>query len=340
MSSPFVTRPLPLEVRPTVLILGANGRLGTAAAQAFDAAGWRVLAQVRREPASGLPRSATPLRAGLTDSARLADAARGARVVIHAVNPVYTRWDAEAMPALQAGLDLAERLGAHFMLPGNVYNFGAGMPALLGENTPQRPTTRKGEIRVAMERLIEQRSASGRLTASVIRAGDFFGAGTGNWFDQAIVKSLRAGKLVYPGPLDRAHAWAYLPDLARAFVRVAQQTDRAPFSCWHFEGHTLTGAELLAVIEAEATSLGLAPVHGFRRGRLPWGLIAAMGVVVPMWRELARMRYLWEVPHALDGQRLAALASPASPSTPIHAAVRESLLGLGLSAPALGQPAH
>ena len=340
MSSPVVIQPVSLDTRPTVLILGANGRLGTAAAHAFDAAGWRVQAQVRRAPSTGLPATVVPLRLALTDTAALAEAACAARVVIHAVNPAYTRWDAEAMPALQAGLDLAERLGAHFMLPGNVYNFGAGMPALLGEDTPQRPTTRKGEIRVAMERLIEQRTAGGRFTASVLRAGDFFGAGTGNWFDQAIVKSLRAGKLVYPGPRDLTHAWAYLPDLAQAFVRLAQQPQHTPFACWHFEGHTLTGNELLAVIEAQAAALGLAPARGLKHGSLPWSLITAIGMVVPLWRELARMRYLWQVPHALDGRRLAALAGPALVTTPIHSAVRESLLALGLAAPALASPAH
>jgi nucleoside-diphosphate-sugar epimerase len=235
---------------------------------------------------------------------------------------------------------VAERLGAHFMLPGNVYNFGAAMPALLREDTPQRPSTRKGEIRVAMERLIEQRTAGGRFTASVLRAGDFFGAGTGNWFDQAIVKSLRAGKLVYPGPLNLPHAWAYLPDLARAFVRVAQQPQHAPFAAWHFEGHTLTGAELLAVIETQAAALGLAPARGFKRGGLPWGAIAAIGLLVPIWRELARMSYLWRVPHALDGRRLAALPGLAASPTPIHEAVRDALLALGFGTARQPQPAH
>jgi nucleoside-diphosphate-sugar epimerase len=330
--------PLPTNTpRPTVLILGANGRFGCAAAQAFHAAGWRVVAQVRREPSPHLPAAALPLRAPLADTAALA--ATGAGVVVHAVNPIYTRWDAEALPALRQGLDVAERLGAHFMLPGNVYNFGASMPALLNEQTPCVPSTRKGEIRVQMEALMAQRAAAGRFTASVVRAGDFFGAGTGNWFDQAIVKSLRAGKLVYPGPLNLPHAWAYLPDLARAFVRVAAQPQHAAFSTWHFEGHTLTGAELLGAIETAAAGLGASPPQGFRRGRLPWGLIRAIGLVVPQWRELARMSYLWRVPHALDGRRLAALPGGLCAPTPLATALRESLLALGIGAAAVACPA-
>ena len=40
--------------RPTVLVLGAAGRFGAAAVQAFAQAGWRVLAQQRRAPATPL----------------------------------------------------------------------------------------------------------------------------------------------------------------------------------------------------------------------------------------------------------------------------------------------
>ncbi len=325
--------------RPAVLILGANGRLGCAAAQAFNAAGWRVLAQVRRDPSPDLPAGATLVRAALSDVDALSAAAAGASVLVHAVNPVYTRWDAEALPALHAGLDVAERLGAHFMLPGNVYNFGEGMPALLSEDTPQRPSTRKGKIRVGMEALMAQRAARGGFTAGVLRAGDFFGAGAGNWFDQAILKSLRAGKLVYPGPLDVPHAWAYLPDLARAFVRIAELPHVQAFHSWHFEGHTLTGAELLAAIEVAARQLGIVPPQGFRHVGLPWGLISAIGLVVPKWRELARMSYLWRVPHALDGRHLAALPGPALQTTPLALAMRESLLALGFGTVPAQRPA-
>lgn len=325
--NPMSTAP---STRPTVLILGANGRFGCAAARAFDAAGWQVLAQVRRDGVPELPTGAALVRAPLTDTAALA-AAASARVVVHAVNPIYTRWDEEAMPALRSGLALAERLGAHFILPGNVYNFGAGMPALLHEDTPQRPTTRKGEIRVEMETLMAQRSAAAGFAVSVVCGGDFFGSGTGGWFDKVVVASLRAGKLVYPGPLDLPHAWAYLPDMARAMVAVAAQADPRGYARWHFEGHTLTGRQFLAAVEEAAGSLGLAPVRGFRHGGMPWRLLRLVGLVVPMWREFARMSYLWRVPHGLDGRRLRALAGDTSIDTPIATALRDSLLSLGFS---------
>jgi len=307
----------------TVLVLGANGRFGRAAVNAFAAAGWRVFAQFRRAPAEPLPPGASALAMPLTDTVALA--ATRARVVVHAVNPLFTRWDAEAMPLLQLGLDVAERLHAHFVFPGNVYNFGESMPARLDEHTPERPSTGKGRQRVEMEAAIAARPG---MRSTVIRAGDYFGGGTGSWLDLLIAKDIARGKLAYPGPQDLAHAWAYLPDLARAFVALAARPEGPAVQRLHFGGHTLTGREFLGALEQAAGGLGLTPARGWRVGGFPWPLIRAAGLVWPMGRELARMSYLWRVPHALDGAALERAAGPL-PATPIVDALHQSLLDLG-----------
>jgi nucleoside-diphosphate-sugar epimerase len=322
---------------PTVLVLGANGRFGQAAVAGFARAGWRVLAQVRRAPPQPLPTGASVLALPLTAVDALAEQAAGARVMVHAVNPPYTRWRQEALPAARLGMDLAQRLGACFMLPGNVYNFGEHMPALLRPGAPQLPTNEKGRIRCQLEAEMRARAACGQRSV-VIRAGDFFGSGRGSWLDLAILKSLPARKLVYPGPLDVPHAWAYLPDLASAFVAVAGRDGLPDFVELHFPGHTLTGAQLLAAVERAAASLGLMPAQGWRHGAMPWGLIRAGGIVVPSWRAIAEMSYLWRVPHALDGTALQA-AIGTLPTTPIDAALRAALLDLGLGAGHHGVPA-
>ena len=323
--------------RPTVLILGATGRLGHAAVQAFAAAGWQVLAQQRRAPAGPLPAGATHISTPLQDTETLAAQAKAARVVVYAVNPAYDRWDAELLPLARHGMDIAQRLGATFMLPGNVYNFGEQMPALLRVDTVPQPSNAKGRLRCELEAELQARVTRGGMKAVVIRAGDFYGSGRGNWIDQAIVKSIAAGKLVYPGPLDVPHAWAYLPDLARAFAAVAAraQWGQAP-ACemLHFAGHTFTGRQLLAGIENAAAELGLRPARPWRHGSLPWGLIRAVGLLRPVWRELARMSYLWRVPHSLDGSALARAVGPL-PETPPPVALRRALAELGVGPAAL-----
>ena len=313
--------------RHTVLVLGAAGRFGAAAVQAFAAAGWRVLVQQRRAPAASLPAGVTLLNASLADTDTLAAQAAGAQLVVYAVNPPYTRWDTELLPLFELGLAVAERLHARFVLPGNVYNFGAGMPALLHEDTPQRPSTRKGELRLAMEAELQRRAARG-LDSVVIRAGDFFGSGTGSWLDLVIAKNLARGRLVYPGPLDAVHAWAYLPDLARAVVAVAGDGGHRGCLRLHFEGHAVTGREFVDALEEAAASLGLRPAGGFVLRGMPWPLLRVLGLVHPMLRELVRMRYLWQVPHALDGRALQARVG-ALPATPLVAALRQSLQAMG-----------
>ncbi|HEX3140715.1 MAG TPA: NAD-dependent epimerase/dehydratase family protein, partial [Rhizobacter sp.] len=314
--------------RPTVLILGAAGRLGGAAVQAFAAAGWRVLAQQRNN--TQLPAGAERLSIPLGDTATLAKRAAGAQIVVYGVNPPYDRWDTELLPLARQGMDVAEALGATFLLPGNVYNFGRDMPQQLREDTPQPGGTTKGLQRCAMEAELRERTTHGRMAACIIRAGDFYGHGRGSWLDLAIVKDIASGKLVYPGPLDLPHAWAYLPDLARAFVAVASRSARGDAPAFEellFAGHTLTGSDLLAEIEAAALDIGLEPPGGWRVTSLPWGLIRVIGLFKPVMRELARMSYLWRVPHAIDGSSLER-AVGALPATPPGLALRQALVDL------------
>ena len=62
---------------------------------------------------------------------------------------------------------------------------------------------------------------------------------------------------------------------------------------------------------------------------LPWKWMRLGSVVLPMWRELVEMQYLWNTPHALSGTKLAGLIGP-EPRTALPAALLRSLQGLGL----------
>ncbi len=312
-----------------VLILGANGRFGRVAVSEFAAAGWDVIAQARRPPAS-LPTRARHLAAALADTDGIIAATAGTEIVVYAVNPLYADWSKQMLPLARQGLNIAERLGALFMLPGNVYGYGENMPALLCESTPEQPSSEKGRLRVQLENELRERAEAGRLRAAVIRAGDFFGCGEGSWLDRVIVKSIASGKLVYPGPLDQAHAWAYLPDLGKAFVAVAElaaQGKAPPFETFNFAGHTLTGAELLNAIQSAATDMGLKPTGAWRHSGMPWGFIRFLGLFMPMMHSIAEMSYLWRVPHLLDGSRLAARVGPLT-ETPVRQALQQSLIDL------------
>jgi len=315
----------------TVLILGANGRFGRVAARAFADAGWNVVAQARKPLLDAVHPRIGHLGVAVTDRDAVVAGAAGASVVVQAMNPLYTNWDAEALPLNAAAIAIACSLNATLMLPGNVYNFGSPMPAELTERTPDRPTNRKGEIRCQMEAAIR----AGTPRSIVVRAGDFFGGpGIGSWMDQAIIKDLAKGRITYPGPRNLEHAWAFLPDLARTFVLLAQARDRlALHESFHFPGHTLSGDELVAGITRAARRRGLLPMNGqpVVKG-MPWTLVWMAGLFNPLLREVAKMSYLWREPHRLTGAKLRA-AIGAIPCTPLDEALDTTLAELNFCVP-------
>lgn len=328
-------------MQSTVLILGARGRFGMAVARAFAEAGWRVVAQMR--PGAALPTELAAetgiesLGLDLADTAALAQAAQGASIVVHALNPAYTNkaWKTGVLPMMEAAIAVTRALNATLMMPGNVYNFGADMPHLLTEDTPQRARTVKGQIRIAMEAQLERSGVRG----VVIRSGDFFGSGKGTWFDTTIVTKLAKGVFTYPGPRDVATAWAYLPDLARTFVAVAAQRARLrPFEVLHFSGYSLTAQQWLEALHPIARQQGWVKAGGqVRLSTLPWPIIRVGALVLPTWAALMEMAYLWRTPHALANTRLTHLIG-AEPHTPLAVAAKAALADLGYlpSAPVHG----
>ena len=306
-------------MRDSILIMGAGGRLGYAAAEAFRDAGWRVKSLVRPGKSAFAPRGTDVVEVMTREAA--VEAAQGCAVVLNALNPVITMWRRDALSHAYAGIAAAEANGATLMFPGSVWNYGRSMPAVLDEHTPMHPTMRKGTMRVEIEQRIREACDRG-MRAIVLRAGDFFGSGRGSWFDLVVVKELEKNRITYPGPENVVHPWAYVPDLAATAVRLAQQRDSfGAFETFGFPGHAITGRQLIDAIEA-ATGNKANVRH------MSWGVLKTIGRLMALGRELAELDYLWKVPHRIDGTKLTAAIGDV-PHTPLHRAIAKSLRELG-----------
>lgn len=308
----------------TIVILGAAGRVGDAAVRAFVEAGWRVKGVARNAKAAGLASGVEAVKADAFDRAALIEACRGADVILNALNPQYTEWAEKVLPMAENVIAAAEAVGATHMLPGNVYNFGYDIKVGTREDDPEIASTEKAEIRIAMEGLFRQMAEERGVQTIVLRAGDFYG-GTRreSWLDLIILSKLRKDIFTWPGPMDIPHAFAYLPDLGRAFVALAEKrAELGKFERFHFAGHTLTGNDMKKAAEA-AAGRELA-----RRG-VPWTLLRAAGLFNPMLREVAKMSYLWRTPHSLDGSKLERAVGKL-PQTPPVEALRQAIADLDL----------
>jgi nucleoside-diphosphate-sugar epimerase len=253
--------------------------------------------------------------ADATDQQALIQAACGTEVIVHALNPVYPKWQKQLPRLTRSVLAAAKASGARVLIPGNVYNFGANMPVELTEQTAQTPTTRKGRLRVEMEREF----ARSHVPVLVVRSGDFFERETsGSWFDSHITPNLSKGQIMYPGPLDKVHAWAYLPDLARACVALLEHADRLErFEEVGFAGYSLTGAELVSALQRVSG-------RSLQVKSMPWPIIRVLGLVSPMLREVVEVQYLWQTPHRIDDQKLQTLIPEFRP-TPLDEALAEAI---------------
>ncbi len=302
-----------------ILVLGAAGRLGFTAAEAFRDAGWSVRGLVRPGRSGAVPRKVEAVEAVTRDEA--VAAGRACDVVLNAFNPIVTEWQKNAMSLAYGAIAVAEENGATLLFPGSVWNFGRDMPPVLDESTPMTTTMRKGRMRIEIEQRIREACDRG-MRAIILRAGDYFGAGKGSWLDLVICKEIARQRLTYPGPLDVVHAWAYLPDLAQTLVRLAEP--RASFgSCetFGFPGHAVTGYQLIAAIEAVTKSK-------FNVRPMSWWMIKTFGQLLAIGRELAELEYLWRVPHRISGDKLKAAIGEV-PHTPLPDAVAAALRALG-----------
>ena len=293
-----------------VLVLGATVGIGGETARQLRDAGWDVYALKRgAEKSVEHKDGVTWVRGDALSREDVVAAARGCSVIIHAVNPPgYRRWSELVLPMLDNTIAAATAERATIVLPGTVYNYGPDAFGVLTEESPQNPLTRKGAIRVEMERRLQCFSRKGGR-ALIVRAGDFFGpTSSGNsWFSQGLVKAgERVTKISYPGVRGVGHQWSYVPDVARTIVELLARRDSLePFATFHMKGHwDPDGTQMTQAIRRVVTrKTGVEPTVG----AFPWWLIVLGAAVITTFRELLEMRYLWRVPLSMDNVHLRAV---------------------------------
>lgn len=287
----------------TIAILGINGHIGQAVAKAFAARDWRVIGFGR---SNHTPIQGVEFIKG--DAASVADmktAVADACVVFNGLNLPYDKWFNGAAEALNARvIEAVSGENRTLLFPGNIYNYKA-TDTVVTPDLPQIPQTPRGAIRVRMEDQLRKASASGTLRTVIVRAGDFFGPGmSGAYMDAMILREADKGKVALSPARAVRHAWAYLPDLAEVFAILAQKRGEfGAFETFHFHGHFVSANETFTAIQKVAG-------RKLKQVDIPWTTLKLAGLVMPLMREIVKMRYLWDYEMRLADERLDAILGP------------------------------
>lgn len=318
-----------MQTDKAALVLGATGGIGSEVARQLRDAGWSVRGLARSQYAPATDDGITWIAGDAMRREDVMAAVQGCSVIVHAVNPQgYRRWAELVLPMIDNTIAAATTQGATILLPGTVYNFGPDAFPEPHEGSPQQPLTRKGGIRVELERRLRLATASGVRTI-VVRAGDFFGPKPGNsWFSQAMVKPGRAVTVInLPGRKGIGHQWSYLPDVARTMVELlARRESLEPFAAVHMAGHwDEDGMQMAEAIRRVVVRRG-GRVPTLRP--FPWWLLSVVSPFVTTFREMREMRYLWQKPVRMTNDKLLSVLGE-EPHTPLDRAIEATLHGMG-----------
>jgi nucleoside-diphosphate-sugar epimerase len=221
------------------------------------------------------------------DADALTAATRGAAALYNAVNPAYHRWATDWPPVAAALLTTAERTGAVLVTMSNLYGYGRPTGPMTPE-TPLAATDTKGRVRARMWLDALAAHEAGRARVTEARAADFVGpqvpAGASHLNRQ--LPALRKGRRAWViGDPDAPRSWAYMGDVAVTLATLGTD-ERALGRAWHVPVNPpRSQREAIGDLSA-AMHVPAVPVSG-----IPWPVLRAVGLAVPMMREVVAVRH-------------------------------------------------
>ncbi|MHA7223369.1 NAD-dependent epimerase/dehydratase family protein [Arthrobacter sp. RHLT1-20] len=286
-----ITRP---EGSSRYVVTGA-GPVGWTVAEQLAAAGHQVRVLTRSGNGPDHPQ-VERLAVDVSDPASLGTLFHGAKAVFHCIHgSQYSArvWAEELPGAEQTVLAAAAGEGAVVVFPESLYSYSEP-DRPLAEAGPRGAQGGKRGLRTA---LLGARAASSADTVSVV-ASDFFGPRVRTAHaGERMLRPVLAGKpLMVIGNANLPHSFTYVPDLAAAMIRSAQDP-----SLWNRVWHAPTGPALSQRQIADAFAAA-ADAPKPRVSAVPGWVLRAMGLVSPGTRELAETLYQFERPFVLDSR--------------------------------------
>ena len=301
-------------------ILGSGGAIGVELAKALKT----YTKEIRLV-------SRNPVKANETDELMSADlyiadevrrAVEGSEVVYVTVGfPYSTKVWQEAWPKFISDVIAAcKEFNAKLVFFDNMYMYDPKYLNRMTEETPIKPSSKKGKVREEVARLIMDEVKAGTLTALIARSADFYGPGikSASMMNETIIKPLRVGgRANVLGSANSRHSYTYTPDAGKATALLGNTSD-AWNQIWHLPtaADPFTGAQWTWLIASE---LEIKPRYVQVNRYMVW----ITGFITPIMKEMLEMLYQNQSDYIFDSSKFEKRFG--IKPTPYHLGIKETL---------------
>jgi nucleoside-diphosphate-sugar epimerase len=280
-------------------ILGAGGAIGIKLAKALTTYTTDIRL-VGRNPKKVNPTDEL-YQADLTNRDQVFKSVKGSQVVYLTIGFDYNTklWQQMWPPTIKNVIDACLQHNAKLVFFDNVYAIGGDNVNHITENSPISPTSKKGEVRAAVDKLILDSIEKGNLNAIIARSADFFsGVKDKSILMNTVYDNLARGeKAQWFCNAKVVHSVSYTPDLAKG-TAILGNTESAYNKIWNLptDPQKITGEEWINLFAKEMNASNKYQV-------LPgWGL-KAIGLFVPILNEMYEMRYQYDRDYYFDSSK-------------------------------------
>lgn len=283
----------------TQTILGAGGAIGVELAKALTNY-TNDIRLVSRNPKK-TNSSDTLFQADLSSREQVFKAVEGSEIVYLMVGFDYNTklWQQMWPPLVKNVIDACLQHNSKLVFFDNVYAIGGNNVNHITESSPISPTSKKGEVRAQVDRLILESVEKKNLNAIIARSADFFsGVKDKSLLMNLVYDNLAKGKKAqWFCNTKVVHSTGYTPDLGKG-TAILGNTKDAYNQIWNLptDAQKITGDEWINLFAAEMKTSNKYQV-------LPgWGM-KALGVFVPILKEMYEMRYQYDRDYFFDSAK-------------------------------------
>ncbi|MCF8352265.1 MAG: NAD(P)H-binding protein, partial [Bacteroidales bacterium] len=234
-------------------ILGAGGAIGQELAKALTKF-TKDIRLVSRNPKK-ISENDQLFSADLTKNEEVDKAIEGSEIVYLTVGFEYkTKVWREKWPLLMRNvIDACKNHNTKLVFFDNVYMYDKEFINHMTEETPIRPSSKKGEVRNEISQMLMDEVEKDQLTALIARSADFLGVHNSIPVEMAAKPLLKNKKANWISGFDKIHSFTYIPDAAEG-TAILGNAPEAYGQVWHLptDPSPLTARQWVDMIAEEA----------------------------------------------------------------------------------------